>query len=88
MQQIIEDGYAQVIFPYKTKGMEVADETASAGRVGAVVVSGATGDEILDKLTNVFSTISVRDNHGNDLMRRDLLLGEEEMDSYKSRKAI
>ena len=88
MQQIIEDGYAQAIFPYKTKGMEVADETASAGRVGAVVVSGATGDEILDKLTNVFLTISVRDNHGNDLMRRDLLLGKEEMDSYKSRKAI
>lgn len=85
--QVIEKGLVDAFFPYKTAGMQIGEATASAGRVGAFIVSGSTCEDILDKLTPAFSMISVRDDDGTDLTCRDLFLGEKEMSAYNNRRS-
>lgn len=87
MDLAVKTGLVDTFFPYKTKGMHIGETTASAGRVGAFIVSGSSCEDILDKLAPTFSGISVQDRIGNDLTCRDFILGEEEITAYKNRRS-
>ena len=70
----VKDVIAQSISFYKAKGDVIDTSRASSSRIGVMVVSGNTQDELRQKIAIAFSTLDSFDINGNSIFRRDLSL--------------
>lgn len=74
VEPLIEKGYIDSVHYHKTKGAEITADRASGGRIAAILVSGDTRQEVLNKVKCVFDTINAYDAVGNQILRKDLYI--------------
>lgn len=74
IEDLIAQGYIDSIHYHKTSGMTITDDRASGGRIAAILVSGATRKEVLDKVAYVFREIDAFDPEGKHILRKELYI--------------
>ena len=74
VEPLIEKGYIDSIHFHKAKGTTISADRASGGRIAAILVSGNSRQEILDKVKYIFERINAYDNKGNQILRKDLYI--------------
>ena len=72
--ELIADGTIDSIHYHKTSGTTVSDDRASGGRIAAILISGDSRQEVLDKVKYTFENINAYDAEGNQILRKDLYL--------------
>lgn len=70
--ELVDTGHIDEVYPYKTKGMLITNQSATSSRVGAYFVSAKTIEEINEKIREITSRIDVNDVAGKAIMRRDI----------------
>ena len=76
VDKLISQGYIDSIHYHKTPGMAITDDRASGGRIAAILVSGASRKEVLEKVKYIFSNINAFDQEGNQILRKELYIKE------------
>ncbi|WP_172135670.1 ATP-grasp domain-containing protein [Adlercreutzia sp. ZJ473] len=74
--EILEDRLIDALFEYKSTGVRIGEETASAGRVGAFVVSGVTQEEAFAKIRRAFAGVRVFSTDDEDITQRNLSIAD------------
>lgn len=74
VERLLQDGIVTSISFYKSKGDVIDSSRASSSRIGVMVVSGSSQDELRRKIATAFSTLDSFDINGNSIIRRDLNL--------------
>ena len=74
VEPLIEKGYIDSIHYHKTKGATITADRASGGRIAAILISGDSRQEVLDKVKYVFANINAYDDKGNQILRKDLYI--------------
>lgn len=74
VESLIDAGYIDSVHYHKTKGAVITADRASGGRIAALLVSGDSRQEILDKVKYIFEKINAYDNKGNQILRKDLYI--------------
>ena len=74
VERLLQDGIVTSISFYKSKGDVIDTGRASSSRIGVMVVSGSTQDELRRKIATAFSTLDSFDINGKSIIRRDLNL--------------
>lgn len=74
VEHLIEKGYIDSIHFHKSKGTTISADRASGGRIAAILVSGNSRQEILDKVKYIFERINAYDDEGNQILRKDLYI--------------
>ncbi len=74
IEPLIENGYIDSIHYHKTKGATITSDRASGGRIAAILISGTSRKEVLDKVRYVFQNINAFDVNGNQILRKDLYI--------------
>ena len=74
VDNLVQDGIAQSISFYKAKGDVIDTGRASSSRIGVMVVSGSSQEELRRKIATAFSTLDTFDINGKSIIRRDLNL--------------
>ena len=73
-EPLLSSGVIDNLSFYKKPGDRIDESRASSGRIGVMVFSGSTEDELRNKIRQAFTTIDCKDNEGRCMMRRDLNL--------------
>ena len=68
-KQIITD-----LFPYKSKGVLISEDKASASRAGAFIVKANSKQELLRKVQYAIQNLDVLDVENKSIMRKDLFI--------------
>jgi hypothetical protein len=68
---------------HKTKGMEDSNERASAGRIGAFIVSGKSREEVGEKVAAAMERLEAFSVEGRPMMRHDLYFKPERIEKGK-----
>lgn len=76
IDDLIAQGYIDSVHYHKTSGMTITDDRASGGRIAAILVSGDTRQEVLDKVEYIFVRINAFDPEGNQILRKELYIKE------------
>ena len=74
VDSLIENGYIDSIHYHRTKGGTITADRASGGRIAAILVSGNSRQEVLDKVKYIFERINAYDEKGNQILRKDLYI--------------
>lgn len=74
VEPLLETGYIDNIHYHKTKGATITDDRASGGRIAAILVSGDSRQQVLDKVKYIFEQINAYDDKGNQILRKDLYI--------------
>lgn len=74
VEPLIEKGYIDSIHYHKTKGATITADRASGGRIAAILISGDSRQEVLDKVKYVFANINAYDDKGYQILRKDLYI--------------
>lgn len=74
VDSLIENGYIDSIHYHRTKGGTITADRASGGRIAAILVSGDSRQEILEKVKYIFESINAYDEKGNQILRKDLYI--------------
>jgi biotin carboxylase len=74
VEPLIENGCIDSIHYHKTKGATLTADRASGGRIAAILVSGGSRQEVLEKVRYVFENINAFDDKGNQILRKDLYI--------------
>ena len=74
IEPLIEKGYIDSIHYHKAKGATITADRASGGRIAAILISGDSRQEVLDKVKYVFANINAYDDKGNQILRKDLYI--------------
>ena len=74
VDELIAQGYIDSVHYHKTAGTTISDDRASGGRIAAILVSGATRIEVLEKVEYIFSHINAYDPQGNKILRKELYI--------------
>lgn len=74
VEPLIEKGYIDSIHYHKTKGATITADRASGGRIAAILISGVSRQEVLDKVKYVFANINAYDEKGYQILRKDLYI--------------
>lgn len=72
VEELKSQGVVEDLLLAKTPGMSIDSHSDSASRVGLFTVRGKDMDEVLEKLKEVYNTMKVIDDKGNDVLRRDI----------------
>ncbi|MCD7955162.1 MAG: ATP-grasp domain-containing protein [Lachnospiraceae bacterium] len=75
-EALVEEGIIESIHFHKTKGMQVTDDRASGGRIGAFLVKAEDKDTLLYKIALAMERMQAFDVNGSPMMRKDLYLKE------------
>ena len=76
VDELIGNGYIDSIHYHKTSGMTITDDRASGGRIAAILVSGESRKEVLEKVECIFANINAYDPQGNQILRKELYMKE------------
>lgn len=76
VERILADKLIENISFYKNRGDYIDESRASSGRIGVMVFSADSENEIREKIKTVFNTIDCFDDNGNSMIRRDLNLND------------
>lgn len=74
VDELIADGTIDSIHYHKTSGTTISDDRASGGRIAAILISGDSRQEVLNKVKYTFEHINAYDSEGNQILRKDLYL--------------
>lgn len=74
IESLIEEGVVDSIHYHKTPGSVITDDRASGGRIAAILISGNSRQEVLDKVKFTFETINAYDPEGKQILRKDLYI--------------
>ena len=74
VEPLIKNGFIDSIHYHRTKGGIITGDRASGGRIAAILVSGNTRKEVLDKVKHIFESINAYDDKGNQILRKDLYI--------------
>ena len=74
VERLLQDGIVQSVSFYKAKGDVIDSNRASSSRIGVMVVSGSSQEELRRKIATAFSTLDTFDINGKSIIRRDLNL--------------
>lgn len=74
IEQLIDAGYIDSVHYHRTKGSPITADRASGGRIAAILVSGDSRQEILDKVKHIFENVNAFDDKGNQILRKDLYI--------------
>lgn len=74
VDELIAQGYIDSVHYHKTAGTTISDDRASGGRIAAILVSGATRKEVLEKVEYIFARINAYDPQGNQILRKELYI--------------
>jgi len=74
IDKLIEEGVVDSIHFHKTSGSNITDDRASGGRIAAILISGDTRQEVIDKVKFTFETINAYDPDGKQILRKDLYI--------------
>ena len=74
VDELIAQGYIDSVHYHKTAGTTISDDRASGGRIAAILVSGATRKEVLEKVEYIFAHINAYDPQGNQILRKELYI--------------
>lgn len=74
VEKLIEEGVIDSIHFHKTPGTAISDDRASGGRIAAILISGNSRQEVLDKIKITFERISAYNPEGKQILRKDLYL--------------
>lgn len=75
-EELLEEGTIDSVSFYKKKGDYIDERRASSGRIGVMVFSGETDEELRTKIRTTFNKIDCIDSEGNSMIRRDLNLND------------
>lgn len=68
-----KEGVIDDYFLYKTKGMEIKKAETSSDRIAGYLITGATKEELSQKLVKADDVIKIVSKSGNDIMKHNLL---------------
>lgn len=71
---ILNEKQAVAFYQIRSKGDEIDNSRASSSRIAFFIVNADDESELLNKVHNVYETIKVIDNNGNNVIRKDLNL--------------
>ena len=74
IESLIKEGVVDSIHYHKTPGSVITDDRASGGRIAAILISGNSRQEVLDKVKFTFETINAYDPEGKQILRKDLYI--------------
>lgn len=74
IESLIKEGVVDSIHYHKTPGSIITDDRASGGRIAAILISGNSRQEVLDKVKFTFETINAYDPAGKQILRKDLYI--------------
>lgn len=74
IESLIEEGVVDSIHYHKTSGSVITDDRASGGRIAAILISGNSRQEVLEKVKFTFETINAYDPEGKQILRKDLYI--------------
>lgn len=74
VEHLLNEGIVDSIHYHKTPGSIITDDRASGGRIAAILISGDTRQEVLDKVRITFESIDAFDPEGNPILRKDLYI--------------
>ena len=74
VERLLQEGIVQSVSFYKSKGEVLDTSRANSSRIGVIVVSGSSQDELRRKIATAFSTLDSFDINGKSIIRRDLNL--------------
>lgn len=74
VEPLIENGFIDSIHYHRTKGGTITEDRASGGRIAAILVSGDTRNEVINKVKHIFENINAYDDKGNQILRKDLYI--------------
>lgn len=74
IEHLLSEGIVDSIHYHKTPGSVITDDRASGGRIAAILISGDTRQEVLDKVRITFESIDAFDPEGNQILRKDLYI--------------
>lgn len=74
IEHLLNEGVVDSIHYHKTPGSVITDDRASGGRIAAILISGDTRQEILDKVRITFECMDAFDSEGNQILRKDLYI--------------
>ena len=72
--KVLESGQAVALYQIRSKGDRIDNGRASSSRVAFFIVNAADEAELLRKVHDVYETVKVVDDHGRNVIRRDLNL--------------
>lgn len=81
IEPLLADGTIENIYPIKTPGMTFESGTASTERVAFLIIRGKDKQEVCDKAHKAVQVLEVYDDQGNPIMRRDMYLRIEDIES-------
>lgn len=76
VEELESQGYIDSIHYHKTPGMKITDDRASGGRIAAILVSGESRKDIIDKVHHIFRHINAFDPQGNQILNKELFIKE------------
>lgn len=74
VDELVANGTIDSIHYHKTPGTTISDDRASGGRIAAILISGDSRQDVLDKVKYTFEHINAYDPDGNQILRKDLYL--------------
>ena len=74
VDELIKEGIIDSVHYHKTRGTVISADRASAGRIAAILISGVSRQEVLEKIKVSFNRINAYDPNGNQILRKDLYL--------------
>ncbi len=72
VDELVKDGVIEGFHYHKTKGMSLSNDRASAGRIGAFIVTGHTRKEVGEKVALAMERLEAFSAAGRPMMRHDL----------------
>ena len=72
VEELVNDGVIESFHYHKTKGMATSNDRASAGRIGAFIVSGKSREEVGEKVAMAMERLEAFSAEGRPMMRHDL----------------
>ncbi len=72
VDELVKDGVIEGFHFHKTKGMSLSNDRASAGRIGAFIVTGKTRQEVGDKVALAMKRLEAFSAEGAPMLRKDL----------------
>lgn len=73
-EDLLANGKIDGIHYHRNSGTKIEDDRASAGRIAAILISGDSRQEILDKVKYAFEHLNAYDVNGNQILRKDLYI--------------
>lgn len=73
-EELIKEGRIDAIHYHRNSGTQIYDDRASGGRIAAILISGDSRQEILDKVKYAFEHMNAYDTEGRQILRKDLYI--------------